>query len=289
MPFTVDHAVINVLQRMDEAVTRFRALGFTLTERGHHSLGSINHLAMFGSDYLELVGIEPGAATIRREVADSPLGLNGLVLRTLDARRLHGTLSAAGIPVLPPVDFDRPVLFEGRAERAAFTTVRVDPAWLAGGRVYFCEHKTPQLVWQPAWQQHDNGAVALAGFTVVVEAPADEAGRYARLLGAEADVQTDDEATFALAGFRLRLCTVDRYRQRYGDFGSSAAGVVGDAAETARRPAFMGALAIRVRSLSDVRACLDRPAARDLQWRDDGDRLTVAAASAYDCPIEFVA
>ncbi len=288
MPVTVDHAVVNVLLRMDEAVTRFRALGFTLTERGYHSLGSINHLAMFGSDYLELVGIEPGATKIRREVADSPSGLNGLVMRTADARRLHDALSEAGIPVLPPVDFDRPVQFEGRTERAAFTTVRVEPAWLAGGRVYFCEHKTPHLVWQPAWQQHDNGAVALAGLTIVVEAPADEARRYARLFGIDAVLQTDSVATFSLDGFRLRLCTVEDYRRRYGDFGSSAAGGAGGD-EAAWRPAFMGALAIRVRSLADVRRCLERPAARDLQWRADDDRLTVAAASAYDCPIEFLA
>lgn len=288
MPITVDHAVVNVLLRMDEAVARFRALGFTLTERGHHSLGSINHLAMFGSDYLELVGIEPGATKIRREVADSPLGLNGLVLRTADARRLHDSLSSAGIPVLPPVDFDRPVRFEGRDERAAFTTVRIEPDWLAGGRVYFCEHKTPHLVWQPDAPGHENGAVALAGFTIVVEAPADEAARYARLFGIDALRQSDDEACFMLEEFCLRLCTVERYRERFGDFASRAAGgACGD--EAARRPAFMGALEIRVRSLDEARRCLERPAARDLQWRALDDRLTVAAASAYDCPIDFVA
>jgi hypothetical protein len=41
--------------------------------------------------------------------------------------------------------------------------------------------------------------------------------------------------------------------------------------------------------LAGARRCLERSAASDLQWRADGDRLTVAAASAYDCPIEFVA
>lgn len=285
MPVTVDHAVVNVLLRMDEAVTRFRALGFTLTERGYHSLGSINHLAMFGRDYLELVGIEPGAIKVRREVADSHLGLNGLVLRTADARHLYDALSQAGIPVLSPVDFDRHVRFEGRDELAAFTTVRIEPAWLAGGRVYFCEHKTPHLVWQSDVQQHDNGAVGLSGFTIVVGCPADEARRYARLLGADPVLQKIDEVNFVLDCFCLSLLTVDHYRRRYGDFCSSAA----SADEAARRPAFMGALAIRVRSLADVRRCLERPAARGLQWRADSERLTVAAASAYDCPIDFVA
>ena len=42
----LDHVVINVLRRMDEAADLFAALGFRLTPRGHHSLGSVNHLMM---------------------------------------------------------------------------------------------------------------------------------------------------------------------------------------------------------------------------------------------------
>lgn len=286
MTVTVDHAVVNVLEQMDEAVARFAALGFTLTERGHHSLGSINHLAMFGSDYLELVGIERGAVKVRREVADSPIGLNGLVWRTGDARRLHIDLRDAGIPVLPPVDFDRPVAYQGREERAAFTTVRIDPGWLSGGRVYFCEHRTPHLVWQPQWQQHDNGAIGLAGMTIVVESPADEGRRYARLLGRDLERQDDEAASLVLGGFRLELCTAERYRSRFGDLGCSA----GEAASVGpQRPAFMGALAIRVDALARVRDGLARPSAREVRWQASDDRVTVAASSAWDCTLEFIA
>lgn len=42
----LDHAVINVADQLDSASARFRRLGFQLTERGHHSLGSSNHLAI---------------------------------------------------------------------------------------------------------------------------------------------------------------------------------------------------------------------------------------------------
>ena len=53
----LDHAVINVHFGMDRAEPLFQTLGFTLTPRGYHSLGSINHLMMFGTDYLELIGL----------------------------------------------------------------------------------------------------------------------------------------------------------------------------------------------------------------------------------------
>ena len=49
---TLDHVVINARDDMDHAADVYRRLGFTLTERGYHSLGSMNHLAMFGTDYL---------------------------------------------------------------------------------------------------------------------------------------------------------------------------------------------------------------------------------------------
>ena len=48
----LDHTVINVQFDMDRAEGLFRDLGFTLTPRGYHSLGSIKHLMMFGTDYL---------------------------------------------------------------------------------------------------------------------------------------------------------------------------------------------------------------------------------------------
>ena len=287
MTGAVDHAVVNVLQRMDAAVPRFRALGFTLTECGYHSLGSINHLMMFGHDYLELVGIEPGAKTIRREVAEGPAGLNGLVLRTGDARRLHDELEGAGIPVQPPVDFDRPVLFEGTMQRAAFTTVRVAPHHLSGGRVYFCEHKTPHLLWQAQWQRHANASVALAGFEIVGPAPAEEAQRYAQLLGCDARPDGDGAMVLTLGGFRIVLRTLESYRARYGALGCSASRIA--AHETApQRPAFMGALSIQTGSLQAVRDCLGQPEAADVQWSRDADSVTVWAASACDCTIEFV-
>ncbi|HET7133675.1 MAG TPA: VOC family protein, partial [Gammaproteobacteria bacterium] len=54
LPLTIDHAVI-VVRDLDAAAARFRELGFTLTPRGFHSIGSQNHCIMFGSTYLELL------------------------------------------------------------------------------------------------------------------------------------------------------------------------------------------------------------------------------------------
>ncbi len=51
-----DHAVV-VCGDLDAAAANWRALGFTLTQRGYHTLGSQNHCIMLARDYLELLHV----------------------------------------------------------------------------------------------------------------------------------------------------------------------------------------------------------------------------------------
>src|ERR1700732_2895780 len=91
----LDHVVIDVRDRIDEAMRCFGSLGFYLTPRGHHSLGSVNHLAMFETHYFELLGFgEHGTA--RPELMPFPVGLNGLVFKTGDAGAVYRQAAAAG-------------------------------------------------------------------------------------------------------------------------------------------------------------------------------------------------
>ena len=125
-PPVLDHVVIDVRDRMDEAARIFTALGFTLTPRGHHTLGSMNHLMMFATDYLELLGFGTGGAS-RPELAPFPIGLNGLVFKTADADTVYAHAAAAGLPILPVQSFSRPVDLAGERADARFRTTRLDP------------------------------------------------------------------------------------------------------------------------------------------------------------------
>src|SRR5215475_4546048 len=105
---TLDHVVVNVRHRLDEGAEAYRRLGFTLTPRGYHTLGSMNHLAMFGTEYLELIAA-PAGETRRQEILTSPAGLNGLVFGTDDSDATYAALHEAGVPIDPPRQFSRPV------------------------------------------------------------------------------------------------------------------------------------------------------------------------------------
>ena len=91
---TLDHVVINARDDMDRAAELYQRLGFQLTPRGYHTLGSMNHLAMFGTDYLELIAIPKGATTGRLDLLNYPHGLNGLVFGTEDSATTYAALKA---------------------------------------------------------------------------------------------------------------------------------------------------------------------------------------------------
>ena len=81
----LDHTAINVGSNMDVARALFEDLGFTLSPRGCHSTGSINHLAMFSNEYLELIGLPKSGKHDRPDIANASMGVNGIVFKTDDA------------------------------------------------------------------------------------------------------------------------------------------------------------------------------------------------------------
>lgn len=208
----LDHAVINVRDHMDAAQALFAGLGFEVTARGYHSLGSINHLTIFATDYLELLGVPSGADPVRREIAEAPLGINGLVFKTTDADATFARLAAIDMDGAAPNSFSRPVELADGARHARFRTVHVRPGTFPGGRVYFCEHQTPDLVWRAEWQSHANGAAAITELVVVSSTPAEQAARFAALLDAEVE---DDRVAFD--GGVITVLAPDAYEGRYGD------------------------------------------------------------------------
>jgi hypothetical protein len=73
----------------------------------------MNHLAMFGTDFLELIAV-PKGATVRRDLLGYSFGLNGLAFGTEDSTITYEALSKAGLPIESPLEFTRPVMIDAR-------------------------------------------------------------------------------------------------------------------------------------------------------------------------------
>ena len=116
----IDHVVI-VVRDLDAACDTFRRMGFTVTPRGYHSLGSQNHCVMFGDDYIELLWSPEGAPHPSRQYytdfARAGEGLAAIALKTASAKGAYTEMLWAGFAPSDPVEFSRPVdLPEGKRE-----------------------------------------------------------------------------------------------------------------------------------------------------------------------------
>src|SRR3954468_20371947 len=276
---TLDHVVVNARDEMDRAADIYRRLGFTLTERGYHSLGSMNHLAMFGTDYLELIAVPKGATSGRLDLLDFPFGLNGLVFGSQDSAVTSGALPRAGVPAEPPVEFTRPVKYAGgpngvQEGDARFRTVRMKAGVVPYGRVYYCHHFTRDLVWRDEWRHHANGAVAVQRAVIVEPDPAAGAKLYADMFGPEAVRDIKGGKAVVIGNSRFDIVTEAELKAQFGDAAPDPDG----------RKAYMAALTLRTTSLDKAAQALT---AGKITFIERNGRLIVPAKEAMNASLEF--
>jgi catechol 2,3-dioxygenase-like lactoylglutathione lyase family enzyme len=272
---TLDHVVINARDDMDRAADIYRRLGFTLTERGYHSLGSMNHLAMFGTDYLELIAVPKNATSGRLDLLNFPFGLNGLVFGSEDSAITYAALEKAGLPFDPPVEFTRPVKYSGGQGDARFRTVRMKPGFVPYGRIYYCHHFTRDLVWRDEWRHHANGTVAVVRALIVEPDPAKAAKLYADMFGPESVRDIPGGKTVVIGNSRFDIVSEATLKAEFGDGAPNPEG----------RGAYMAGLTFRTVSLAKAAQALQ---AGKIGFVKGTGRLTVPAKEAVNAVLEFV-
>jgi hypothetical protein len=275
---TLDHVVVNARDRIDDVADRYRRLGFTLTPRGYHTLGSVNHLAMFGTDYLELIAVRPNQPG-RPELLSSPFGLDGLVFGSEDASATFDALRQADVAVEAPRQFSRPVEIETVAgveqHDAVFRTVQLPRDNVPAGRLYFCQHMTRHLVWRDEWRRHANGAVAVARAVIAAEAPEVLGTLFSSMFGRRAVRPTDDGCSLILGLSRFDVVTPAALWEMFGDAAPDSRG----------RRDYMAALTLRTLSLDAVEMALEAGGIRGVDRI--GTSVLVPAAEAFGVTLEF--
>lgn len=213
---TIDHVVITVGDQLDAALAQYTRLGFDMTERGHHTLGSSNHLAIFGQDYLELLGYELGRAPRRADLHDSPPGLSGLVFKP-DAPDFAERLREKGAPIGEAREFSRPVRLGEESRDARFRTASVTDPAVQSGRVFFCYHYTPELVWREEWRRHPNGVTGVAKFVIASGEPERMGDLFRRLFGADSVRETEGGLRLPAGSGTVLVLRPDAVAERFGE------------------------------------------------------------------------
>jgi hypothetical protein len=143
---------------------------------------------MFSRGYIEAL-FKTADTPLGREF-DSALaryrGAHLAAFAVADAGKTHRRLADSGFRMQPLVELQRPVDREPGSGTAAFTVARVKAGEMPEGRIQALTHHTENMVWQPRWLYHPNGAVGLTGVMIVVADVAEAAPRFARFTGREA-------------------------------------------------------------------------------------------------------
>jgi len=272
----IDHVVV-VVRDLDAARDSYTRMGFTVTPRGHHSLGSKNHCVMFGEDYLELLWSPEGTPHPSRqyytEFARAGEGVASIALRTASARRAYTEMLWGGFAPSDPVEFARPVELPGGSAEARFRVTMAAAERTPGARLFACEHLTRELVWRPEYQRHAVGATALAAVAIVADDVRAAARPYERFFDSPA--RPIDEGVLVETGTAPIAFVTARA------LGLRLPGVV-----LGRRPApFAAALFVRVADREAAAAALEAGGLRPARMPDGS--VAIGADRAHGTAIVF--
>jgi hypothetical protein len=150
--------------------------------------GTGNVTAMLTRGYVEVLfktadtplGHELDAAMARHA------GIHLVAFTVADAASAHERLRQDGFRMRPLVDMQRPVDAVDRLGTAAFTIARLESGEMPEGRVQLLTHRTEDMVWQPRWLSHPNGAVGLRSVVIAVSDLNEAGQRFERLTGRRA-------------------------------------------------------------------------------------------------------
>ena len=215
----LDHIAINVKENMDEAYKLFSELGFTLTPRGYHTLGSINHSMVFKNDYLELIGTPKGKPITRPELKKAEIGINGLVFKSDNIKKTYQHLINMKLSNFPPRYFSRPVEINGIEREAKFETVSIKYNIFKAGRIYFCNHLTPNLVWIPEYKSHKNTVSEIAEITIIDSNPLLVLENINKISDRIKIDKQENLITVKTNDIKISLYDKKSFKERYKNFG----------------------------------------------------------------------
>ncbi|KZB84787.1 VOC family protein [Amycolatopsis regifaucium] len=196
----IDHSVLYTTD-MDATAATYEALGFTLSPLSMHMgsdrpggerkpMGAGNRCALFGRTYLELLGLFGDGSVdpwnIRSLVARYE-GLHGCSFGCDDAETVYQRLCESGLSSSGVLPLQRDVETADGVATARFQAVHLDRGLTPEGLIHIAHHLTPELIHQPRYLDHANGATRLHSVLLVVDDAELEAtvARYALTLGTE--------------------------------------------------------------------------------------------------------
>jgi hypothetical protein len=217
----IDHVIVGV-HDLERARSGWSRLGFTLSPRGRHiGQGTGNYCIMFGSDYIELLGIVDPSDFVQS--LDAFLAMREGLMATAFApaatpEETRAVLQRVQLHPSEPRPLGRQIELPEGTVSPRFSLISLPPDETPGLDCFICAHLTPELMRRPSWLVHRNGATGLKSIHVLVENTTPLLPAYDRLFGLQQVTTTDTVASIRVGRHRIVFSTLD-------DFATMHAGI----------------------------------------------------------------
>ena len=228
VPASLDHLGA-IVRDLAAGAKRWEQLGFFLSPVSRQSgkmpgredesaWASANRCAIFRQGYLELIGIVDAAAYNPWEKFLARFeGLHLLALRVANADAAYAELAARTKTLNPPVQRARKLDVDGIEATMRFRNIFSRDAAYPEGRYIVLEHQTPEYLWQPRYQTHPNGALALEAALVCADDVQAQRTRLETITGTSPSLGSDGVLRFEPAkGGALELHDAAGFEARFG-------------------------------------------------------------------------
>jgi catechol 2,3-dioxygenase-like lactoylglutathione lyase family enzyme len=289
------HHVGLITRDMDKTIARYEQLGFSFTPlslprislrpgQPPEPFGAGNRTAIFEENYLEVLAHTDLArwnATTPAQRGpyniDVPLaryeGMHVMHFGTDDLPGLHDRLTGQGVTCTDIKPFERNVDTPDGQQMMKALAFSFPPHANPEGLVQIAQHLTPELVLQPRFMKHPNGARVVTESIVCASDPEAYASKYSRYTGYD----------YRRAGRYLEVNFGNRSRVTVVTPEQVGSVLPGSAAPA--EPSLVGLTVL----VADLDRVSDLLAGNGIPFRSAGGKLVIAAEDACGCAVRFEA
>jgi Glyoxalase-like domain len=181
----LDH-VVHAVSDLDAAAVFYARAGFTVGARNRHppAWGTQNHIVQLPGFFIEPLALADVSAiaphreryfsfgAFNRDFLARAQGLSMLVLDGRDSAAEAAAFRAAGIGDFDLFNFERGATRpDGMPTKVGFTLAFARDVQAPDIGYFTCQQHHPENFWNPAFQQHANGAIGIAGIVLVADRP----------------------------------------------------------------------------------------------------------------------
>jgi hypothetical protein len=288
------HHVGLIVADIDTTVRQFECLGFAFAPLSIHKfalrpgeplvpLGTGNRCAIFHNNFLEIVGVIDQERWRQITTAQrGPYNVDAFIARYQGLHVMHfgaddievvrARFAKTGVAASEITRIERNVDTPDGPRMMKAETLYFPPGTNPEGAVQIASHRTPELVLQPRYMKHSNGAVSITECIVCTPETAAYAAKYERYSG-HAAKQTGNLRVVDLGRSRVVVVAPDH---------------LGDVIPDCVPPAlpFLAGFTVAADSLEQSRAHLRKAG---VPFREHGGRLVVSPAHGCGSAVIFEA